>query len=122
MHGDLGTCPTSDIYQVTVMGRDDDLAGARHGGEQPAGFLGAEIIEGLEDVVCDERQGRAGLCELMVAGDPKSEVELGPGARRHVGGQFRATRSHDAQQDFLLAAGLGRQSRIGALGDCLECV
>jgi len=33
MHGDLGTPPAGDINQVTVMGRDDDLAGTRHGGE-----------------------------------------------------------------------------------------
>jgi hypothetical protein len=53
---------------MAVMGEVNHLARGSHSGEQPKGFLGAEIIERFHDVVGEERCW--GICssEFVIAG------------------------------------------------------
>ncbi len=61
-----------------------------HVGEQAQRLLGAEMIERLHDVVGDEGRGRAGLGELVIAGDAQREIKLEPRALRQLRGLLRA--------------------------------
>jgi hypothetical protein len=65
---------------MAVMGEIDDLSDPRHIGEYPKGFLCPEIIEGLQNVVGDERDRPMGLSELVISRNAQGQIELKPRA------------------------------------------
>ena len=66
-----------------MVGEEDHLAALAHRGGEVNRRPGALVVEGLVDVVGDERQGTVLGDELGMAGDPKREVELALCPRRH---------------------------------------
>ena len=61
---------------MQMVGQVDHLPDAAHVGEQPQRLLGAKMVEGLHDVVGDERRRGTRLGEFVVARDPQRKVKL----------------------------------------------
>ncbi len=95
----------SQVDDVAMVSEEDRLAALAHRGGELDGRPGALVVEGLVDVVGDERQGTVLGDELGVAGDPQREVELAlrPGRHRADGDRLAAA---DADQP------LGRALRL----------
>ena len=70
MDVNTGADSLRDRAKMCVMGQVDDLANARHLCEDAKGFLRAQIVEGLHDVVGDEGNRLPGSREFMIARDP----------------------------------------------------
>lgn len=108
---------TSDLAEVAMMGEVDDLSRFRHFREQAEGFLRAEVVKGLHDVVGDEGNRASGFGELGIAGDAQGKVKLIAGSPGHLGHQLRTLVRGDGDQNFALFVRLSRQAHIGATAD-----
>src|SRR5690606_18078585 len=76
MDAHLGAYALRNVAKMLVVREIDNLPFRCHPGEQAKGFFRTKIVEGLHDVVRDERDRRTRSCKLMVAGNPQSEIEL----------------------------------------------
>ena len=66
-----------------------DLLHPGHFGEQTKRLLGAEVIEGLQNVVGHEWHRAMLVDELEIADDTQREIELEARALRHLGSDLR---------------------------------
>lgn len=74
---------------VPVVREEDRLTALAHGRREPERRPDPVVVEGLVDVVGDERQRPMLGDELGVAGDAQREVELALRARRHCADRDR---------------------------------
>jgi len=70
------TYRVGNLAHMRMVGEIDHPSDGGHLCEKPKGFLRAEIVERLHDVVGEKRDGRTRRRELMVAGNAERQVKL----------------------------------------------
>lgn len=109
-----------DLAEMLMMGQVDDLAALCHVREQPEGFFGTEIVEGLHDVIGHEGHGATRLGEFVLSGDAQREIELEARAFRELVRGLRTAGGGDGDQRLAILAGLRRKAGIGSPADRSE--
>ena len=66
---DGGAYLAGDVAEMAMVAEINRLAFHGHVGEKAEGLLGAEIVEGLQDIIGDERHGAVLPDKFEVAGD-----------------------------------------------------